>query len=81
MMNQKIIQKFYLGAHEYVALCDLLKLTGIAESGGRAKYMINQGEIIRNGVVETHKTAKIKDGEIISWHDIDIMIMTGKLDD
>lgn len=30
----------YLEDNEYIALCDLLKLVGLAESGGQAKAFI-----------------------------------------
>lgn len=45
---------------EYVALCDLLKLTGIADSGGRGKMMIANGEVTVDGQPESRKTAKIR---------------------
>ena len=48
----------YLENQEYIALCDLLKLAGLAESGGHAKALIAAGQVQRNGVTETRKTAK-----------------------
>ncbi|MCD6706606.1 MAG: RNA-binding S4 domain-containing protein [Thiobacillus sp.] len=45
---------------EYVALCDLLKLTGIADSGGQGKLMIANGEVTVDGQPESRKTAKIR---------------------
>ncbi|MEQ1662389.1 MAG: RNA-binding S4 domain-containing protein [Thiobacillus sp.] len=45
---------------EYVALCDLLKLTGIADSGGQAKLMVANNEVTVDGQPETRKTAKIR---------------------
>ena len=52
----------YLENEEYIALCDLLKLAGLAESGGQAKSVIAEGLVLRNGAVETRKTAKIRGG-------------------
>ena len=49
----------YLEDNEYIALCDLLKLAGLAESGGQAKAFIAEGLVVRNGETETRKTAKI----------------------
>lgn len=57
----------YLEDHEYIALCDLLKLAGLAESGGQAKAVIAEGQVLRNGEVETRKTAKIRGGEVIEF--------------
>ena len=50
----------YLEDNEYIALCDLLKLAGLAESGGQAKAFIAEGLVLRNGETETRKTAKIR---------------------
>ena len=67
----------YLENQEYIALCDLLKLAGLAESGGQAKALIAAGEVQRNGVTETRKTAKIRAGEIITLHDNELEIQAG----
>jgi ribosome-associated protein len=45
---------------EHVALCDLLKLTGIADSGGQGKLMIANGDVTVDGKPESRKTAKIR---------------------
>ncbi len=50
---------------EYVALCDLLKLTGIADSGGQGKLMIANGEVSVDGRPESRKTAKIRAGQTV----------------
>ena len=57
----------YLEDNEYIALCDLLKLAGLAESGGQAKAFIAEGLVLRNGETETRKTAKIRGGEVIEF--------------
>ena len=57
----------YLENEEYIALCDLLKLAGLAESGGQAKAVIAEGLVLRNDAVETRKTAKIRGGEVIEF--------------
>lgn len=50
---------------EYVALCDLLKLTGIADSGGQGKLMIANGEVTVDGQPESRKTAKIRANQTV----------------
>lgn len=57
----------YLEDKEYIALCDLLKIAGLADSGGQAKMLIAAGKVLRNGEVETRKTAKIRGGEVIEF--------------
>ena len=67
----------YLENQEYIALCDLLKLAGLAESGGQAKALIAAGQVQRNGATETRKTAKIRAGEIITLHGNELEIQAG----
>lgn len=50
---------------EYVALCDLLKLTGIADSGGQGKLMIANGEVTVDSRPESRKTAKIRANQTV----------------
>ena len=50
---------------EYVALCDLLKLAGIADSGGQGKLMITNGEVTVDGQPESRKTAKIRANQTV----------------
>lgn len=59
--------KVYLQTQEYIALCDLLKLAGLVDSGGQAKAAIAAGEVLRNNSVETRKTAKIRGGDVIEF--------------
>lgn len=72
MSDQKV--EFSLGQHEYIALCDLLKLVGVVDSGGQAKVIIGEGYVLRNGEVETRKTAKIRAGEVITLDDVQIEV-------
>lgn len=51
---------------EHVALCDLLKLAGIADSGGQGKLMIANGEVSVDGRPESRKTAKIRAGQVVA---------------
>lgn len=50
---------------EHVALCDLLKLAGVVDSGGQAKLMIANGEVSVDGQTELRKTAKIRAGQVV----------------
>ncbi len=50
---------------EYIELVKLLKLIGIAETGGHAKILIEEGEVFRNGEQEFRKRAKLKAGDKI----------------
>lgn len=50
---------------EHIALCDLLKLAGIADSGGQGKLMIANGEVTVDGQPESRKTAKIRANQVV----------------
>lgn len=50
---------------DYIALCDLLKAEGIAESGGQGKAMVAEGIVTVDGEIELRKTAKIRAGQIV----------------
>lgn len=50
---------------EFIVLCDLLKLTGIANSGGQGKVMVADGLVTVDGLIELRKTAKIRKGQIV----------------
>ena len=44
---------------DYIELIQLLKALGIAETGGHAKMIVEEGDVIRNGEVELRKRAKL----------------------
>ena len=50
---------------EYVELCNLLKLVGIAGSGGQGKQMVADGQVRVDGQPESRKTAKIRAGQLV----------------
>ncbi len=50
---------------EYIELIKLLKVLQIAKSGAMAKIMVENGEVVRNGEIETRKRAKIRKGEML----------------
>jgi ribosome-associated protein len=53
----------FLLTGEYVELCNLLKLTGVADSGGQGKLLVANGEVTVDGQPEGRKTAKIRAGQ------------------
>lgn len=50
---------------EYIELLGLLKATGIAQTGGHAKMIVEDEEVFRNGELETRKRAKLIAGDVI----------------
>jgi len=59
---------------EYVELCNLLKLVGLADSGGRGKAMVAEGMVKVDGNLETRKTAKIRKGQRVTVEGTTIII-------
>ena len=58
-----------------IDLCKILKFENMVQSGGEAKFVIGEGLVSVNGVVETRKSKKIFSGDIISFADQQIRIV------
>jgi ribosome-associated protein len=56
---------------DYVELNLLLKLAGLAGSGGEGKRFVADGLVTVNGVVELRKTYKVRAGEVVKFVDPD----------
>jgi len=52
---------------ELVELYKILKFEGIVASGGEAKTVIENGQVLVNGEVETRKRKKIVSGDTIEF--------------
>ena len=50
---------------EFIELCNLLKLAGVANSGGQGKMMVSDGIVQVDGAIETRRTAKIRAGQVV----------------
>ena len=59
---------------EQVRLCDLLKLAGVAESGGQGKHMVANGEVTVDGRPESRKSAKIRAGQVVECRGARIVV-------
>ena len=59
---------------DHVELCQLLKLAGIAHSGGQGKHIVAAGEVRVDGAVELRKTAKIRSGQRVECRGITITV-------
>ena len=50
---------------DYVELHNLLKLMGLADSGGSAKARVAEGEVKVDGKIELRKTCKIRANRVV----------------
>lgn len=60
------MEKFKLEKNAFVELNNLMKLTGICESGGMAKTMIAEGKVLVDGKIELRRRCKIRTGQIVT---------------
>ncbi|MBU1369686.1 MAG: RNA-binding S4 domain-containing protein [Bacteroidetes bacterium] len=68
------METFQLEGHEYIQLNQLLKLTGIADSGGDANQLILDGLVKVNEQPASEKRKKIRAGDIIQVGESTIQI-------
>jgi ribosome-associated protein len=59
---------------EHIELNQLLKLTGLCDSGGMGKAIVASGAVTVDGVVELRKTCKIRAGQVVRIADIDVRV-------
>jgi ribosome-associated protein len=60
---------------EFVELNNLLKLTGVCDSGGAGKALVAEGGVSVDGIVELRKTAKIRAGQSVSNGNVQIRVL------
>ncbi len=49
-----------------IRLDQYMKLVGMVMSGGEAKHLIQEGQVLVNGVVETHRSKKLRPGDRVT---------------
>lgn len=59
---------------EYIPLIQLLKATHLAQTGGEAQFLVNDGKVKCNGEVEFRKRLKVKRDDIIEVKGQQILI-------
>jgi ribosome-associated protein len=64
-------------AGEFVELNQLLKLSGLCDSGGAGKNLVASGVVKVDGKKELRKTAKIRRGQVVSLGDVRITVDGG----
>ncbi len=60
---------------EYIELIKLLKLKQIAQSGGHAKILVEDGLVKVNGKQELRKRNKLRSGDVIEIEEFRIKIL------
>ena len=63
---------------EFIQLNQLLKLTGVCDSGGAGKALVAGGGVSVDGSVELRKTCKIRVGQVVRLGDVQITVVAGE---
>ena len=59
---------------EFIKLQDLLKFENLVESGGMAKEIIQNGEVMVNGEVCTMRGKKIRPGDVVVFDGMELTV-------
>ena len=62
---------------DHVELNQLLKLAGVADSGGHGKAIVASGAVRVDGQVELRKTCKIRAGQVVECEGMRIEVVAG----
>ena len=63
---EKLLE-FRLQGNAFIELDDLLKLTGLCDTGGMAKTAIADGRVKIDGTVELRRRCKIRAGQTVEF--------------
>jgi len=68
------MDEFELEGREFIELNNLLKITGMCESGGRAKLVIADGQVKVDDRVELRKRCKIRTGQVVEFEGVSVKV-------
>jgi ribosome-associated protein len=68
------MREFKLEGREYIELTDLLKLSGLFDSGGRVKTAIAEGLVTVDGTPELRRRRKVRPGQVVGCGGRSIMV-------
>ena len=66
---------FKLEGEEFITLQSLLKVAGLADTGGAAKVAITGGEVQVDGETETRRGKKIRAGQTVKFAGEEIRVV------
>lgn len=79
MQNYKIITHYSMNSlflpamiefkvtGDYIPMIQLLKATGLVQTGGEAQIVVDHGEVLYNGQVDYRKRLKVKPGDVVEF--------------
>ena len=60
--------------HDLVELTQLMKLSGLCDSGGAGKALVASGVVAVDGHIELRKTCKIRAGSVVQLDGVEIHV-------
>ena len=60
---------------EFIKLGQALKAANLVQDGVEAKYVIQDGEVLVNGEVDTRRRRKLYDGDVLSYQGQEVKII------
>jgi len=69
------MDEFKLAGKEFIELDNLMKLTGMCDSGGMAKTMVAEGRVTVDGNVERRRRCKLRTGQIVHVEGRDVRVV------
>jgi ribosome-associated protein len=68
------MDNFQLKGRDYIELNKLLKLLNWVGTGGEANVVIDAGEVTVNGVIETRRRNKLREGFVVEYQSYKVLI-------
>ncbi|TVS15485.1 MAG: RNA-binding S4 domain-containing protein [Planctomycetaceae bacterium] len=60
--------------HREIRLDQFLKVEGLVGTGGQAKLLIQAGEVLVNGQIETRRRRKLDPGDVVQWGVVRVVV-------
>ena len=62
---------------DVIRLGQLVKLAGLAEDGAAAKAMIEEGDVLVDGEVETRRGRQVRAGAVVTVYEQSVRVVQG----
>lgn len=62
---------------EIIELAQFLKLADLCQTGGEAKFAVQNGQVLLNGEVETRRSRKLHPGDLVSYQGKTVQVVAG----
>ncbi|MBO5382989.1 MAG: RNA-binding S4 domain-containing protein [Ruminococcus sp.] len=60
---------------EFIKLDSLLKFSGLVDTGGVAKELVQNGDVSVNGEVCTMRGKKIRSGDVVAFDEFEVIVL------